>query len=152
MKLFKLERTIVVDTDLDSCWDFFSNPVNLKKITPEYMDFTIFDSDNKRMYPGQIIQYYVKPLMGIKMTWVTEITQVAEKAFFIDEQRIGPYKFWHHKHYFKKVENGVEMTDVVHYALPFGVLGKLANALFVKRQLKQIFDYRTQKIKTLFDE
>lgn len=151
MKLHKLEKSITVNTDLDNCWDFFSNPANLEEITPEYMDFTIVDSDNKSMYPGQIIQYYVKPFLGMKMTWVTEITQVGENGFFIDEQRMGPYKFWHHKHYFRPVETGVEMTDVVHYALPYGLLGRLAHALFVKRQLQQIFDYRTQKIKTLFD-
>lgn len=151
MKVYKLEKNITVNTDLKSCWEFFANPSNLKKITPGYMDFNIFDSDRDKMYPGQIIQYYVKPFLGIRMTWVTEITQVRENNFFIDEQRVGPYKFWHHKHYFKSVEAGVEMRDVVHYALPYGPLGRLVHVLFVKRKLQDIFEYRTQIIKSLFN-
>ena len=152
MKLYKVETTQVINTSLDECWKFFSSPKNLKEITPDYMGFEIIDGVEETMYAGQIIQYYVKPVLGIPLKWVTEITQVKDKAFFIDEQRFGPYKLWHHQHFFKEVEEGVEMRDVVHYALPLGFLGRIARNLFIKKQLKTIFDYRFQKVNELFNE
>jgi len=151
VKLHKLETTQFVPTSLDHCWDFFSSPKNLKEITPDYMGFEIIDGDTDTMYAGQIIQYYVKPVMNIPLKWVTEITQVKEREFFIDEQRFGPYKLWHHKHFFKEVDGGVEMRDLVHYALPLGFLGGIAHQLFIKKQLKTIFDYRFQKVNELFN-
>lgn len=151
MKLYKLEKTQHISASLDDCWDFFSSPGNLKEITPDYMGFEIIDGLEDRMYPGQIIQYYVKPVLGIPIKWVTEITQVRDKEFFIDEQRFGPYKIWHHKHFFKEAKNGVEMRDVVHYGLPLGFLGRIAHQLFIKKQLKTIFDYRIQKVNELFN-
>lgn len=150
MKVFKLEKTQIIDTSIARCWDFFSSPENLKVITPDYMGFEIIGTLEKKMYPGQIIQYYVKPVLGIPLRWVTEITQVREHEFFIDEQRIGPYRLWHHQHFFKEVSDGVEMQDIVHYALPMGVLGTMVNALYVRKQLDQIFDYRYKKITELF--
>jgi ligand-binding SRPBCC domain-containing protein len=102
------------------------------------------------MYPGQVITYNVKPVLGIPLFWMTEITHVARPRFFVDEQRRGPYALWHHEHHFKPVAGGVEMTDLIHYAIPFGVLGRLAHALFVKKQLHEIFAYRYQKAETLF--
>lgn len=152
MKLHKLETTQVVKASLTECWDFFSSPKNLKVITPDYMGFEIIDGDTNEMYPGQIIQYYVRPAMNIPLRWVTEITQVKEREFFIDEQRFGPYKLWHHKHFFKEIDGGVEMRDLVHYALPLGFLGNIAHRLYVKKQLKTIFDYRFQKVNELFNE
>ncbi|MFK7797601.1 MAG: hypothetical protein AB8E82_09115 [Aureispira sp.] len=134
---------------LEEAWDFFSNPKNLKEITPTYMGFNIRSEEYiGKMYPGQIIEYTVKPLLGIPMYWMTEITQVKELEFFIDEQRVGPYNMWHHQHFFKAIEGGVEVDDIVHYRLPFGPLGPIAHALFVKRQLHNIFDYR----KTVLEE
>ena len=114
------------------------------------MGFEITDFDGKKMYAGQIIQYKVSPLLGLKLSWTTEITVVKENSYFIDEQRFGPYALWHHKHFFKAIDGGVEMTDVVHYKVPMGFLGDIANVLFVKKKLNEIFDYRTQKLTELF--
>lgn len=140
-------------TDLHTIWAFMSSPKNLSAITPSYMNFEILSNkdDLQSMYPGQIIEYHVKPLLGIKMHWVTEITHVKENEFFVDEQRFGPYSFWHHKHYIKEVNGGVEMMDILHYQLPFGFIGRIVNALFVKKKINQIFDYRYRKLEELFN-
>jgi ligand-binding SRPBCC domain-containing protein len=139
--------------DIDSIWAFMSSPENLALITPTYVNFNIISdrSDLGKMYEGQIIEYYLKPFAGIRMYWVSEITHVQDKVFFVDEQRFGPYRFWHHKHLLKEVEGGVEMTDIVHYKAPFGFLGRIVNALFIKTQLKTIFDYRFNKIDEIFN-
>jgi len=152
MKVYKKETVQHINASLEECWAFFSTPGNLKKITPKTMGFEITDFDSKPMYAGQIIQYKISPFLGLKLNWVTEITQVKDKVYFIDDQRFGPYSFWHHKHFFEATANGVKMTDVVHYALPFGFLGRIVNALIVKRQLKEIFDYRCVKVDQIFNE
>ena len=108
------------------------------------------DYKNEKMYSGQLISYVVKPLAGIPLSWVTEITHVQEPNYFVDEQRFGPYALWHHKHFFKEIEGGIECRDLVHYALPLGFLGRMANTILVKNQLRTIFDYRTQKLQKLF--
>ena len=151
MKVYKKETVQHINASLDECWEFFSSPINLQKITPESMGFEITDFDNRSMYAGQIIQYKISPLLGLKLNWTTEITQVKDKAYFIDDQRFGPYSFWHHKHFFEVTPNGVKMTDVVHYALPFGFLGRIVNALIVSNKLKEIFDYRELKVNQLFN-
>jgi ligand-binding SRPBCC domain-containing protein len=137
---------------LEKAWEFFSNPSNLKEITPAYMDFRVTSDPDflHKMYAGQVITYTVKPVLGIPLFWMTEITHVQDRQFFVDEQRVGPYALWHHQHHFKSVEGGVEMTDLVHYRLPLGPLGDIANALFVKRQLDQIFDYRWKVLEQKF--
>jgi ligand-binding SRPBCC domain-containing protein len=136
---------------LEEAWAFFSSPVNLAKITPEHLGFKMISSyHGDTMYAGQIIEYQVKPVLGIPMYWMTEITQVVDKKYFIDEQRYGPYSLWHHQHHFKAIEGGVEMTDIVHYKIPLGFLGRIANSLFVKNQLKQIFTYRFTKTNEVF--
>ena len=124
MKIYSLTKKQFLPISLDQAWDFFSSPINLKKITPEYMGFEITsDLGDGKMYPGQIITYVVTPVLGIPMSWATEITHVVDKKYFVDEQRFGPYTFWHHQHWFKTVEGGVEMTDIVNYGLPLGFLG-----------------------------
>jgi ligand-binding SRPBCC domain-containing protein len=136
---------------LDTAWDFFSSPANLKDITPASMGFNIISQHHgEKMYAGQIIEYKVKPVLGIPLYWMTEITHVEDKKYFVDEQRFGPYSLWHHQHHFKAVIDGVEMTDIVHYKLPFWFLGDIANELFVQQQLKGIFDYRYKKVEELF--
>jgi ligand-binding SRPBCC domain-containing protein len=136
---------------LEDAWDFFSNPDNLQVITPANLGFTILSKHHgKKMYAGQIIDYTVKPLLGIPVYWMTEITHVVEGQYFIDEQRFGPYQLWHHQHHFKSIEGGVEMTDIVHYRNPLGFLGKIANQLIVKNQLRKIFEYRYEKLEELF--
>ena len=102
------------------------------------------------MYPGQIIEYMVRPILGIPLYWMTEITHVQDKQYFIDEQRFGPYRLWHHQHHFKEAEGGVEMTDIVHYKLPLWLLGDIAQVLIVKKQLQEIFDFRFAAVKQLF--
>ena len=152
MKIFKLKYSQKLPISLNEAWDFLSSPSNLELITPKSMDFNITDYDRKKAYPGQIIQYTVKPLLGIKINWVTEITQVQDKEFFVDEQRFGPYSFWHHKHFIKEIENGVLMEDVIHYKIPLGPIGVLLNFLFINSKLKSIFRYRKQElIKTFGD-
>ena len=103
-----------------------------------------------KMYPGMMISYKVSPIGGIKMTWVTEITHVKENDYFVDEQRIGPYKLWHHEHKLQVIEGGVLMTDIVSYKPPFGIFGMIANKLFIKKQLNHIFEYRTKSLENLF--
>ncbi len=151
--LYTLVSKMIVKTDLQTLWDFISLPENLSKITPPEMDFRItFRSslNGGRMYPGQIIAYKVRPLPVFDASWVTEITQVQEKKFFIDEQRFGPYKFWHHQHIIKEVPDGVEMTDIVSYKLPLGFIGRWFGGWMVRRQLKNIFDYRSRQMEKLF--
>jgi ligand-binding SRPBCC domain-containing protein len=152
MAVYTLKRTQRLPISLEQAWHFFSSPANLKEITPPYMGFDI-TSDPRfllKMYPGQVITYTVKPVLGIPLFWMTEITHVEEGRFFVDEQRVGPYKIWHHQHHFEAMEGGVEMTDLVHYQLPLGPLGDLAQRVFVRRQLNEIFDYRFKKLEGLF--
>ncbi len=136
---------------LAEAWDFFSNPANLQQITPDSMGFEVISQyHGPKMYPGQLIEYHVKPLFGIRLYWMTEITHVTEGRYFVDEQRYGPYSLWHHQHHFKEVAGGVEMTDIVHYKIPFGWLGDLANSLMVRKKLQEIFDYRKQYVEKHF--
>ena len=126
---------------LDQAWDFFSSPLNLAKITPDDMEFIVTSSlqPDTKMYPGMIITYKVSPLFGIKLNWMTEITQVEEGKYFIDEQRFGPFKFWHHQHHFKAIAGGVEMTDILTYGLPMGILGDVAHTIMVGNKVKEIY-------------
>jgi ligand-binding SRPBCC domain-containing protein len=148
--MYQLKRTQFIPADIDVCWEFFSNPNNLQKITPEYMRFQVLTEVPDTMYPGLMIAYKVRPVLGIPLNWLTEITHVEHHRFFVDEQRIGPYKIWHHEHHFVPVDGGVEMTDIVTYHLPFGILGKLAHALFVRKQLEGIFTHRFKAVEELF--
>jgi ligand-binding SRPBCC domain-containing protein len=151
MKIYSISRKQTLPVTLEEAWSFFSSPANLKKITPAYMGFEITsDLGDGKMYAGQIISYIVTPLLGLPMSWTTEITHVIENKYFVDEQRFGPYSFWHHQHWFKEVEGGVEMTDIVHYAIPFGWLGRLANTLIVKNKLNEIFSFREEIVHKMF--
>ena len=151
MKVYKKETVQHIDATIEECWAFFSSPKNLQKITPTTMGFVITDYDEKEMYPGQVIQYEVSPLAGFKLNWMTIITVVKDNEYFVDEQRFGPYTLWHHKHFFETTPNGVKMTDVVHYALPLGFIGRIMNALVVKNKLKEIFDYRVVAVNKIFN-
>lgn len=137
---------------IDEVWHFFSRPENLNAITPDDMSFEILsDIADKPMYAGMIIQYKISPFLGIKMNWVTEITHVRDRVYFIDEQRFGPYALWHHQHHFVQKNGGVLMKDVLHYKVPYGPIGVLADALFVDRQIEQIFNYRVKAVEKIFD-
>lgn len=147
MGVYQFNTALKVNASLDEVWDFISSPKNLKEITPDAMGFDITSKDlPEKMYPGMIISYRVKPLLGIQTTWVTEITQVKEKAYFVDEQRVGPYSVWHHEHFIEGIPNGVLMKDIVSYKPPMGILGSIANTLVIKRKLREIFEYRTRAI------
>lgn len=151
MAFYQLRKEQLIRASVDELWEFISSPANLQKITPEYMKFEITSSDtHPEMYPGMIITYKVSPLPGMRMKWVTEITQVNEKHFFIDEQRVGPYKIWHHQHHLIPTEDGVKMIDIISYVPPFGFLGAIANSLFIKRQLNGIFEHRRKVLEQLY--
>jgi ligand-binding SRPBCC domain-containing protein len=152
VKTYPLKFETLMPITLDKAWDFFSSPNNLAKITPPAMSFIVTSGNRPDtiMYPGMIITYKVSPLWGIKMNWMTEITHVKEKEYFVDEQRFGPYALWHHEHHFKEIEGGVHMTDILHYAIPYGFIGRIANSLLVKGQIKKIFDYREEAVAHLF--
>lgn len=149
MKIYTKTSIQKLPITKEAAWTFLSDPKNLATITPTSMKFTILSGADRSIFPGQIIQYDVT-VMGFKMRWVTEITHVVEGAYFVDEQRFGPYAFWHHKHFIKSVDGGVEMEDIIDYKLPFGILGQLVHPLLVKPQLDAIFDYRRQKLESLF--
>ncbi|MDB5018015.1 MAG: hypothetical protein JWQ84_2847 [Mucilaginibacter sp.] len=148
--LLKTEQTIPVS--LADAWDFFSSPLNLAKITPKEMTFVVTSDFNRdeKIYAGMIITYKVSPVFGIKMNWMTEITHVKDSEYFVDEQRFGPYALWHHQHHFKAIKGGVLMTDILNYAIPYGIIGRLGNAVLVDKQIKKIFSYREKAIKELF--
>lgn len=151
MALYLLVRKQIIPGSIEEVWDFISSPDNLKDITPAYLGFDIKSRNlPDKIYPGMIIIYKVKPVLGIPLTWVSEITHVIDKQLFIDEQRLGPYAFWHHQHILEPVEKGVLMTDIVSYKLPLCFLGNLANWLFVKNQLEKIFSYREKVINKKF--
>ena len=150
LKLYQLKKKQKLPISINEAWTFFSDPKNLKKITPHEMNFRILSGAERSIYSGQIIQYKVTPLMGITTRWVTEITNVKYKEYFVDEQRFGPYSLWHHKHFLKEIKGGVEMEDIIDYKIPLGILGQLAHILFVKNKLKKIFKYRENKLVELF--
>lgn len=153
MGFYQLHTTQKIPATIDEAWDFISAPANLKKITPSYMGFDITSKHaGEKMYPGMIITYKVSPVFGIKMNWVTEITHVKEKEYFVDEQRSGPYSIWHHEHKIEPIEGGVLMTDIVSYKPPLGFLGSIANSLLIKKQLKEIFDFREKALIKIFGE
>ena len=137
---------------LEEAWEFFSSPRNLDKLTPQDMKMTITNSPSEKMFAGQIITYKVSPLPMVHLNWVTEITQVEQDSYFIDEQRFGPFGFWHHKHSFEPAKGGVLMTDELHYKMPFGFIGSIAHLLFVKKKVKKIFQFRFQALEAYFSK
>lgn len=152
MKIYRLHTKQNLPISKETAWSFLSDPKNLKTITPDYMSFDILSGADRKMFPGQIIQYIVTPILGIKTKWVTEITHVVEDEYFVDEQRFGPYSLWHHKHFIKEIEGGVEMEDIIDYKIPFGWLGQLMHPILVKPKLDEIFAYRKKKLIELFGE
>jgi len=151
MKLYELTKVQQLPIGIKEAWKFFSSPRNLKAITPDHMGFEITNiTHQEEMYEGQIIAYKVRPILNIPLRWVTEITHVKEPYYFVDEQRFGPYSFWHHQHIFEENDEGVLMKDIVNYGIPLGPLGRIANTVFVRKQLEGIFDYRLKAVEKLF--
>jgi ligand-binding SRPBCC domain-containing protein len=151
MAVHSFQKIQGIPASLEKVWDFFVDPANLPSITPPYMRFEILSRDRgDRIYAGQVIEYRVSPLPWLRVYWMTEIVQVKQGVYFIDEQRRGPYSLWHHQHHFRSTAAGIEMTDIVHYEIPYGFIGGWANTLFVRRRLEQLFSYRYKRIEELF--
>lgn len=151
MATYQIHEELELPISLDEAWNFLSSPSNLQEITPDHMGFEITTPRlPDQIYPGLMISYKVRPVLGIKMAWLTEITQVREPYYFVDEQRAGPYALWHHEHSLSSTDQGTLMTDLVTYRLPAGPLGDLAHRIFVQKQLKGIFHYREQALHQRF--
>ncbi len=148
--IYYLRREQRIPAELQTVWDYFCDSKNLNEITPPDMNFEIIAGADEKMYAGQIIEYRVEFIRGVKSLWLTEIAHVRELEYFVDEQRVGPYRFWFHQHRFEPIRGGVKMTDLVTYAPPFGWLGDAATALWIRRKLERIFDFRFQKIAEIF--
>jgi ligand-binding SRPBCC domain-containing protein len=150
MNLHRLRVVQHLPVGIDGAWAFFSSPKNLGAITPPWLDFCVTGEVPDEMHAGTILTYTVRPALGLKVRWVTEITHLEAPRFFVDEQRFGPYRFWHHQHRLRPVAGGTEVEDVVHYALPYGPLGTLVHALAVRRKLEEIFAYRREALARRF--
>ncbi len=144
--IYRLHNQQFLPISKEIAWRFFSAPQNLQKITPEELDFRMTSPDEGKVYLGQIITYTIRLNKVFKMNWVTEITGMIHENYFVDEQRFGPYKMWHHRHAFEEVEGGVLVTDIVHFKIPFSLIAPLAYRFFVKQNLKRIFNYRAEKL------
>ncbi len=152
MKVYQLRKKQILNTSLEEAWAFFSTPKNLNEITPADMNFKILDGSDESMFAGQIIRYKINPIANIPLSWVTEITHCQPKKYFIDEQRFGPYKLWHHMHRFTEIEEGVLMEDILHYALPFGWLGGVIAGKFVEKKVNNIFNHRFNELEKVFNK
>ena len=153
MKTYNLERTQMLKAELSEIWDFFSSPENLDKLTPKNMGFEILTQRPlPTMHRGQLIEYKVRPVLNIPIYWKTEITEVEDQSYFVDEQLKGPYKLWRHKHIFETTSEGIRMKDELEYALPLGPLGAIAHRLYVKARLKEIFDFRFESVDKMFNQ
>lgn len=151
MAVHVLQYSQIIRADIRRAWNFFSDPRNLARITPPDLDFKVLTDLPERIYPGMMIEYRVRPLLGIPARWVTEITHVEEGRFFVDEQRIGPYRIWHHEHRFQDIGEGrTEISDRVTYVLPFAPFSELVHPLLVSPQLKKIFSFREKAVAEIF--
>lgn len=150
MKLYSLEAVQELRLSLEDAWSFFSNPTNLAAITPPTLGFRIVSAVPPRMHEGLMIEYRVTPLLGLPVPWVTEITHVREPHYFVDEQRAGPYKLWHHEHIFEVIPGGVRMIDRVRYMLFLDPMSRLMHALLVRPKLEFIFEYRRKVLEQRF--
>lgn len=150
MRLHRLEATQFLPIPLEQAWQFFSDPSRLAEITPPWLNLKPTSKTPVVMHPGLIVTYNVAPFPGVRVLWVTEITQVVDGALFVDEQRAGPYRFWHHQHHFRATPAGTEMRDVIHYALPFGLAGDLLARRTVRQKVEGIFEYRRGTLLRIF--
>ena len=150
MRIYQLDITQNLPIGIDEAWDFFSNPKNLAEITPKDLDFNILMGANEKMFQGQIIHYKLRPLLSIPVRWTTEICHVEHKKYFVDQQLFGPYALWHHKHFFKEIDGGIQMRDLLHYAMPLGVLGRAMNSILIAKKVRSIFDHRFKVLEDRF--
>ena len=153
MKIYQLKTSQKLPISLEKAWNFFSSPANLSKITPSWLNFEVRTELPEKMYAGMIITYFVRPLLNIPQIWVTEITHVSKPNYFVDEQRFGPYKMWHHEHIFTELKDGgIEMHDIVSYVVPFGIIGRIMNKLIISKKINQIFNYRKTVLDNMFSQ
>jgi len=150
--MYVLHKKQNIPITLDKAWEFLSNPKNLSILTPKEMNMTIVSGADRPMYSGQVIQYSVTPVAGIKTKWISEITHFVEGKYFVDLQLYGPYAFWHHQHFIHEIDGGVQMEDIIHYKVPLGILGRMVHPFLVKPKLEQIFEYRKERLTELFGE
>ncbi len=151
MKIYTLKKIQTFHITLEKCWDFFSNPTNVELITPADLELSVISELPDIMYPGMIIKYNVSPILGIKQTWVTEITHIKKPEYFVDEQKIGPYTFWHHQHHFKKIKDDmIETSDIINYSFPFDPFSRIIHNLFISKRLNYIFEYREKVLSQKF--
>ncbi|MDP5082415.1 MAG: SRPBCC family protein [Winogradskyella sp.] len=150
MKIYTLHKKQKLPISLEKAWEFLCNPENLSKLTPAAMDMKIISGADRPMYAGQLLQYSVTPVAGIKTKWVSEITQFEDKKYFVDVQLYGPYALWHHKHFIHEIDGGVEMEDIIDYKVPLGILGQLLRPILVKPKLEEIFNYRREQLEAIF--
>ncbi|HEV2149821.1 MAG TPA: SRPBCC family protein [Longimicrobiaceae bacterium] len=150
MKLHRLEARQLLPVSVSEAWDFFSDAANLPRITPPWLGFTVTSELPSRMHPGMIATYTVRPFPGARVRWVTEITHVEAPHLFVDEQRFGPYRFWHHQHHFAEAPGGVEVRDVVHYALPLNPASAPIRRWMVAPRLRGIFEFRRRTLEGIF--
>ena len=136
---------------IEQCWEFFSNPANLKVLTPPSLRMDIEEKDNSpKIYPGMILSHTIRPFLNIPLQWISEITHILPFQYFIDEQLYGPYKFWHHEHRFRPSTKGVEVSDTIHYMMPYGYLGQAAHRLGIKQKIEEAFVFRKNTLEELF--
>ena len=152
MKIYTLQKTQKLPISVDEAWTFLCNPANLSKLTPPKMNMKIISMEDRPIYAGQVLQYSVTPLPGFKTKWVSEITQFKDRDYFVDVQLYGPYSFWHHKHFIRAIEGGVEMEDLIHYKVPLGWLGQLVQPIIVKPKLEDVFNFRKTQLEAIFGE
>jgi ligand-binding SRPBCC domain-containing protein len=150
--MYILHKKQNIPITLDQAWEFLSNPKNLSILTPKEMNMTIVSGADRPMYSGQVIQYSVTPVAGIKTKWISEITHFVEGKYFVDLQLYGPYSFWHHQHFIHEIDGGVQMEDIIHYKVPLGILGRMVHPFLVKPKLEKVFEYRKERLTELFGE
>jgi len=150
--IHRLYREQIIAAPLEKVWEYFCDPKNLNNITPPDMNFEILNGGDVPMYEGQLIEYRVEFVKGVRSRWLTEISHVRECEYFVDEQRIGPYRFWYHEHTFEETAAGTKMTDRVTYMVPFGLMGDVLNHLWIAKRLHAIFEFRQNKISEIFGE
>ena len=151
MKMYKLENRLLLPISIEEAWAFLANPAQLENITSDDLSFRVLDSLPDEMVEGMLVRYQIRPFPLIRLNWVAEITYIDEGFRFIDEQRFGPFRFWHHEHQDIEVENGIEMKDTVHYVMPFSIIGRIVHRLLIRNMLENIFDYRNEEIRSMFE-
>jgi len=149
MKLHRIHRRQVIPISMTEAWAFFSNPVNLSKITPPWLNLTVISNIPRSMHSGMIISYRITPMASMSTLWISEITHVEAPIYFVDEQRLGPFRFWHHQHLFKEVGRDVEIQDIVHYAMPLGPIGEMVHAISVRKKVEAIFNFRQKALERI---